>query len=151
MKRFLYALVVMVMAATPGTALAQPPRTPTVESGAQVSKKIDDPAPVTWSPRLTLNLTHLTAIEGTVDIQKPFEPEFEGGARTSARGFGAHWRQALFNQRYRHWRPHRRHGGRNHSKAADTVRGKHDPRDARDDANHKSDRRHDQLALAAWL
>ena len=86
----------MVIAAMPGRALAQPPRPPAVELGAQVSKKIEDPAPITWSPRITLNLTHLTAIEGTADIQKSFEPEFEGGARTSARGFGAHWRQALF-------------------------------------------------------
>jgi len=86
----------MLMAALPGVALAQPPSPPAVEVGAYASKKIDDRARVTWSPRITLNLAHLTAIEGTADIQNPFGPEFEGGPRTSARGLGAHWRQTLF-------------------------------------------------------
>ena len=95
MKRLLRVAVTLI-AALPGVALAQPPRPPAVELGAQASKKIDDHAQLTWSPRITLNLTHLTAIEGTADLQKTFGPEFEGGARTSARGFAAHWRQTLF-------------------------------------------------------
>jgi hypothetical protein len=95
MKRFL-SVTVTLMAMMPRVALAQPPRPPDVEVGVQVSKKIDDPAPFTWTPRVTLNLTHLTAIEGTADILKSFENEFEGGTRTSARGFSAHWRQTLF-------------------------------------------------------
>jgi hypothetical protein len=84
------------MAVMPRVALAQPPSPPVVESGVQVSKKIDDPGGVTWTPRITFNLTHLTALEGTADILKAFENEFEGGTRTSARGFSVHWRQTLF-------------------------------------------------------
>ena len=91
-------LVVTLMAVMPGVALAQPPGPPVVEVGAQVSKKIGGPeqVPVTWSPRVTLNLTHLTAIEGTADIQKSFVEGYEGAPRTSSRGFSAHWRQTLF-------------------------------------------------------
>jgi hypothetical protein len=95
MRSFL-ALTVVALAALPGQALAQPPRPAAAEVGAHVSRRIDDPAPITWSPRVTLNLTHVTAIEGTADIQKTFGPEYEDGPRTSARGFGVHWRQALF-------------------------------------------------------
>lgn len=95
MRRF-FSAAVTLMTAMPAAAIAQPPRPPAVEVGVHVSKKIDDPAPVTWSPRVTLNLTHLTAIEGTADILKSFVEEYEGGARTSARGFSAHWRQTLF-------------------------------------------------------
>src|SRR5688572_14087133 len=95
MKSFL-SVAVTLIAMMPGVALAQPPSPPVVELGAQVSKKIDDPAPFTWTPRVTLNLTHLTAIEGTADILKSFENELEGGTRTSARGFSVHWRQTLF-------------------------------------------------------
>ena len=79
----------------PGAALAQPPRPPAAELGVHVSKKIDDYAPVTWSPRVTLNLTHLTALEGTADIMKSFAEPYEGGTRTSSRGYAAHWRQTL--------------------------------------------------------
>ena len=87
-----------MMAAMPATALAQPPRPPAAELGVQVSRKIGDPAqtPVRWSPRVTVNLTHLTAIEGTADILKPFTEPYEGSPRTSARGFSGHWRQTLF-------------------------------------------------------
>jgi hypothetical protein len=62
----------------------------------QVSRKIEGPASLTWSPRITLNLTHLTAIEGTADILKSYVEPYEGGTRTSSRGFSAHWRQTLF-------------------------------------------------------
>ena len=95
MRSFLTFAVVAV-ATFPGRALAQPPSPPTVEASVQLSRKIDDPAPVTWSPRITLNLSHLTAIEGTADIVKSFVEPYEGGTRTSSRGFGAHWRQTLF-------------------------------------------------------
>jgi hypothetical protein len=84
------------MAAMPAAAAAQPPRPPAVEVGVQVSKKIEDPAPIAWSPRVTVNLSHLTAVEGTADLLKSFEPEFEGGTRTSSRGFAVHWTQTLF-------------------------------------------------------
>src|SRR5688572_30116503 len=97
MRSFLSVLVVMLMAAMPGLALAQAPRPPAIEVGAQVSKKVGGPdaVPVTWSPRVTLNLTHLTAIEGTADIQKAFVERYEGAPRISSRGYSAHWRQTL--------------------------------------------------------
>lgn len=82
------------MAVMPRLALAQPPTPPVVELGAQVSKKIDDAGGSTWTPRITFNLTHLTALEGTAEIRKSFENEF--GTRTSARGYSGHWRQTLF-------------------------------------------------------
>ena len=82
------------MAVMPRVALAQPPSPPVVELGAQVSKKIDDPGGITWTPRITFNLTHLTALEGTAEIRKSFENEF--GTRTSARGYSGHWRQTLY-------------------------------------------------------
>ena len=82
------------MAVMPRVALAQPPSPPVVELGAQVSKKIDDPGGITWTPRITFNLTHLTALEGTAEIRKSFQNEF--GTRTSARGYSGHWRQTLY-------------------------------------------------------
>ena len=82
------------MAVMPRVALAQPPTAPVVELGAQVSKKIDDAGGSTWTPRITFNLTHLTALEGTAEIRKSFQNEF--GTRTSARGYSGHWRQTLF-------------------------------------------------------
>ena len=82
------------MAVMPRVALAQPPNPPGVELGAQVSKKIDDAGGASWTPRITFNLTHLTALEGTAEIRKSFENEF--GTRTSARGYSGHWRQTLY-------------------------------------------------------
>ncbi|HUR21500.1 MAG TPA: hypothetical protein VMZ90_11865 [Vicinamibacterales bacterium] len=96
MRSVLSVVIVLLAAATPEMALAQPPRPPAVELGVQASKKFVDPTPVTLSPRVTLNLTHLTAIEGTADIRRSFVEPYEGGTRTSSRGLSAHWRQTVF-------------------------------------------------------
>ena len=98
MRNSVGAAISFLLLTNPSAALAQPPGPPAVEVGVQVSRKIAEPAvvPVSWSPRVTLNLTHLTAIEVTADIQNAFMEEFEGSPRTSARGFSAHWRQTLF-------------------------------------------------------
>ena len=93
--RDLSVVVVMLMAAMPSLALAQPPSPPPIEVGAQIAKKIDDPSPRRWTARVTLNLTPLTALEGTADFQPTFVQPFEGGTTTSARGYSGHWRQTL--------------------------------------------------------
>ena len=92
--RTLVIVATLVAAALPQMALAQPPGPPAAELGVQISKKIDDPGGTTWSPRITLNLSPLTAIEGAADIRQPHLNEF--GTRTTSRGFSVHWRQRLF-------------------------------------------------------
>jgi hypothetical protein len=83
------------LALTPALALAQPPGPPPIELGVQVGRKIDDHASRRWTGRLTLNMTNVTALEGTVDVQPSFGNEF--GTDTSARGFSGHWRQTLIS------------------------------------------------------
>jgi hypothetical protein len=94
--RVFLTMAALAVAAIPAPAGAQPPAPPPVELGAQVSKKIDDPVRLMWTGRITLNLSHLTALEGTADVLRTFKYEFEPGTETSARGFGGHWRQTLF-------------------------------------------------------
>jgi hypothetical protein len=95
--RVLLAVAIIVVA-IPGTALAQPPGPPPIELGVQIGKKIDDPisAPRRWTGRVTLNLTPLTALEGTADILPRFTNVAEGGPTTSSKGYSGHWRQTLF-------------------------------------------------------
>jgi hypothetical protein len=97
MRRILGVAVTLTVL-MPCVALAQPPRPPVVELGAQGSKRINDSAPVAWALRLTLPLGRQTAIEATADIQRTFvfEKEYGGDERRSARGFSAHWRQTVF-------------------------------------------------------
>jgi hypothetical protein len=94
MRRFI-GIAVTLMGVMPGIALAQSPDRPVVELGAQGSKRIRDEGQ-SLSLRLTVPLKRGTAIEATVDVQKPFELKWEGGTRRSAREFNVHWRQAVF-------------------------------------------------------
>ena len=92
MKRVL-GVAVALLVVTPAVALAQSPRQPVVELGAQGSSRTGDERHVAWSPRLTVPLKHRTAIEAAADITSF---EFGGGYRRSAREFGVHWRQTVF-------------------------------------------------------
>ena len=94
--RGLLGFAVALMVVMPGVALAQSPRQPIVELGAQGSKKIGDKAPVAWSLRLTVPLKPRIAIEAAADIQKSYVNEDVGGARTSVRELSVHWRQTVF-------------------------------------------------------
>src|SRR5687768_5199056 len=105
--RRILGVAVTLMVLMPGVALAQSPRQPVVELGAQGSKRMSgallrdstapgDSVPAAWSLRLTVNLKRRTAIEGTADIQKSYMDSFGSGARTSAMEFSAHWRQTVF-------------------------------------------------------
>lgn len=93
MTRLLTAAVAVV-AAMPGMALAQVPDPPRVEWGAQASSQTGELRSLSWSPRITLNLTPLTAIEATADIRPAGGDTF--GTRTSGQAYSLHWRQALF-------------------------------------------------------
>jgi len=77
----------------PGLALAQPPAPPSVEVGVQASIQIEQEAARAWSPRITLNLTPTTALEGTADIRPAQQTSF---ARLSGQAYSLHWRQTLF-------------------------------------------------------
>jgi hypothetical protein len=93
--RGLLTIAAIIVAGIPTAAGAQVPAPPPVELGAQIARKIDDASSKRWTGRITLNLTHLTALEGTADIQNSFGNEF--GTQTSARGFSGHWRQTLIS------------------------------------------------------
>jgi|CXWK01.1.fsa_nt_gi hypothetical protein len=84
--------VVVALAAFPGIALAQPDA-PRVELGAQASVQTGQSGAVTWSPRLTVSLTPLTAIEASADIRRSNTDSF--GTRVSSRAYTLHWRQTL--------------------------------------------------------
>lgn len=92
MRRILGATVALLVV-MPGIAVAQSPRQPVVELGAQGSRRTGDETRVSWTLRLTVPLNRGTAIEGTA--QESFEREFGGGCRTSSREFGVHWRQTV--------------------------------------------------------
>ena len=87
-------VAVTLMVVMPGVALAQSPRHPVVELGAQATERTsDNDAPVAWALRLTVPLKRRTAIEATADIQKSWE---YAGYRRSAREFSVQWRQTVF-------------------------------------------------------
>ncbi len=88
----LLTLMVALVAALPGLALAQPDL-PRVELGAQASVQTGQSGAVTWSPRLTLSLAPLTAIEGSADIRRSNSDPF--GTRVSSQAYTLHWRQTL--------------------------------------------------------
>jgi len=90
----LLTAVFALVATLPGLAMAQPPDPPRAELGVQVSTQTGQARAVTWSPQITLNLTPITAIEGSADFQLARTDPF--GTRTSGRVFSLHWRQALF-------------------------------------------------------
>lgn len=93
MRSFL-TLTVLAVTAIPGVTWAQPPDPPRIELGAQVSTQTGETSAATWSPRITLNLTPLTAIEGSVDV-RPRDTNFFG-THTSEQAYTLHWRQTLF-------------------------------------------------------
>jgi|SRR5688572_29019025 len=88
--RRILGVAVTLMVLMPGIALAQSPRQPVVELGAQVSKKTSDSGLVGQTLRLTVPLKPRTAIEATVDHQSSSQ------VMTSEREFSVHWRQTLF-------------------------------------------------------
>lgn len=88
----LLTVVVALVAAFPGSALAQPDA-PRVELGAQASVQTGQSGGVTWSPRMTLALAPLTAIEVSADIRRSSTDPF--GTRVSSQAYTLHWRQTL--------------------------------------------------------
>lgn len=85
-------VAVAIVAATPVAGLAQEVRR--VEAGLQLSAHTADRGTVGWSPRLTLNITPLTAVEFTADLRQPRTDPF--GQRFSGQAAGVHLRQALW-------------------------------------------------------
>lgn len=94
MKSFL-TIAMAIVAAWPGAALAQPPDPPSVEFGAQASAQTGQLGAVTWSPRITLNLSPLTAVEAAADFRPRDQVPF--GASISGQAGSVHWRQALLS------------------------------------------------------
>ncbi|MBK9242575.1 MAG: hypothetical protein IPL75_20505 [Acidobacteria bacterium] len=90
----LLSVVVALVAALPGLAMAQPPGAPRVEVGVQASVQNGQAGAVTWSPRLTLSLAPLTAVEGSADFRNANTDPF--GTRISSQAYTVHWRQTLF-------------------------------------------------------
>ena len=88
------SVVVALVAGLPGLAMAQPTRSPRVELGVQASVQTGQAGAITWSPRITLSLAPLTAIEVSADVRPARTDAF--GTRVSSRAFTAHWRQTLF-------------------------------------------------------
>lgn len=93
MSRFITTAIALV-AALPGIALAQPPDPPKIEWGVQASTQTGEEGATTWSPRLTVNFTPLTAIEASADFRQPKASPF--GTRTTGQAYTLHWRQTLF-------------------------------------------------------
>lgn len=87
-------MLTALLAAVPGTAAAQNRVLPKLELGAQVSTEASDDWPISWSPRITFNVTPLTAVEVTVDLQHPTTDTF--GLRSSGQHASVHLRQALW-------------------------------------------------------
>lgn len=84
---------VLMMMLIPAVAAAQETRMPRVEFGAHVSGQTVRQTSATWSPRISWNVTPLTAIEATADFS-PMTDDPNWGRR-SARGYSLHLRQSL--------------------------------------------------------
>ncbi len=94
MKTYLCMAVILV-AAMPPAALAQPPDPPRVEVSAQAAIQIEQERARAWSPRITLNLTPQSAIEATADFRP--ERQLSFGTRISSQAYSLQWRQSLFS------------------------------------------------------
>jgi hypothetical protein len=85
----------MVVMAVPVMAAAQSPPVPRVEFGAQVSRQTGERSSITGTPRITWNVTPLTAIEMGVDLRRALPVEF--GSRTNSEALNLHVRQSLWS------------------------------------------------------
>jgi hypothetical protein len=94
--RILLAMIVSGLLAAPVVAqevVAQ--ALPKAELGLQLSMSTEDNGSISGSPRLTFNVTPLTAFEVTMDVRNPGTEAF--GTRTSGQSAGVHLRQALLS------------------------------------------------------
>jgi hypothetical protein len=85
-----------IMTLLPAVAAAQETRTPRLEFAAHVSGQTGRQNSATWSPRITWNVTPLSAIEATADFS-PTNNDPNWGRR-SARGYSLHLRQSLLTR-----------------------------------------------------
>lgn len=92
MKRLAAVLIVTLI---PATALAQETRMPRVEFAAHVSAQTGRQQSATWSPRITWNVTPLSAVEATADFGTLDDRTWR---RASSRGYSLHWRQSLLRR-----------------------------------------------------
>ncbi len=83
------------MAARPHGAFAQVPEPPRLEVGAQISGQIGERASVTWTPRLTVNLSPDAALELSADFRQPLEEPFR--MAESGQSGSVHLRQSLWH------------------------------------------------------
>jgi len=86
---------VVVMLAVPAMAVAQSQRIPRVEFGAQVSRQTGERGALAGSPRITWNVTPLTAVEVGADIRR--SPALRFGSRTQSEAAHVHLRQSLLS------------------------------------------------------
>lgn len=84
----------LVMAALPASAFAQDAEPPRVEIGAQVSGQTGERSSVTWTPRLTVNLSPDAALELSADLGHALEEPFR--MAKSGQGWAVHLRQSLW-------------------------------------------------------
>jgi len=91
----MWVMAVVVMLAVPALVVAQPPRIPRVEFGAQVSRQTGERASVTGTPRITWNVRPSTAFEVGADLRRSREVGF--GSRTNSDAVNVHVRQSLWS------------------------------------------------------
>ena len=84
---------VLMMLLIPAVAAAQETRLPRLEFAGHVSAQTGRRQSATWSPRISWNVTPLTAIEATADVSPTTDNPNWG--RESARGYSLHLRQSL--------------------------------------------------------
>lgn len=92
MPRLVVALIVTLI---PVTAVAQETRMPRVEFAGHVSAQTGRQQSATWSPRITWNVTPLSAVEATADFGTVDDRSWR---RASGRGYSLHWRQSLLRR-----------------------------------------------------
>jgi hypothetical protein len=95
MARILTASLVAGLLCAPAGASAQAPDGPSAQLGGQVSMQTGQQHALTFTPRLTLPVSPLTAVDFTADLRPEHGDEF--GTRFSSQSYGVHLRQVLWS------------------------------------------------------
>ncbi len=90
-----WAISGVVMLVLPTMAAAQSQRIPRVEFGAQVSRQMGERASFTATPRITWNVTPVTAVEVAADLRRSRQVQF--GSRLNSDALNVHVRQSLWS------------------------------------------------------
>jgi hypothetical protein len=96
MPRTFVGLLVASLVAAPAIARAQTQDWPKSELSAQISTQTGSNQAITWSPRLTMRVAPLSALELTADFRPMTGDEF--GTRVGSQSYGLHLRQTLWSR-----------------------------------------------------